>query len=105
LPLRKQRKKLIEETRAAEARRLAAEKDAQKYVIEAQAKRDAAEKEAEARKDHCRCKSKRRSYSRFIRSSGNACESRCCRKTGIVEAVVIEKKADAIKKKELLRQK
>jgi hypothetical protein len=39
---------------------LAAEKDAQKYVIEAQAKRDAAEKEAEARKIIADAKAKKK---------------------------------------------
>ncbi|MGE4512821.1 MAG: flotillin family protein [Chryseobacterium sp.] len=91
-------KKLIEETRAAEARRLAAEKDAQKYVIEAQAKRDAAEKEAEARKIIADAKAKEEatvglSEAQVLHAKADAAE-----RQGIVEAVVIEKKADAIKK-------
>lgn len=91
-------KKLIEETRAAESRRLAAEKDAQKYVIEAQAKRDAAEKEAEARKIIADAKAKEEatvglSEAQVLHAKADAAE-----RQGIVEAVVIEKKAEAVKK-------
>ncbi|WP_294217927.1 flotillin family protein [uncultured Chryseobacterium sp.] len=91
-------KKLIQETKAAEARKLAAEKDAQKYVIEAQAKRDAAEKEAEARKIIADAKAKEEatvglSEAQVLHAKADAAE-----RQGIVEAVVIEKKADAIKK-------
>ncbi|RQO39539.1 flotillin [Chryseobacterium sp. KBW03] len=91
-------KKLIEETRAAESRRLAAEKDAQKYVIEAQAKRDAAEKEAEARKIIADAKAKEEatvglSEAQVLHAKADAAE-----RQGIVEAIVIEKKADANKK-------
>ncbi|MFL9835449.1 flotillin family protein [Chryseobacterium terrae] len=91
-------KKLIQETRAAEARKLAAEKDAQKYVIEAQAKRDAAEKEAEARKIIADAKAKEEatvglSEAQVLHAKADAAE-----RQGIVEAVVIEKKADAVKK-------
>ena len=91
-------KKLIEETRAAESRRLAAEKDAQKYVIEAQAKRDAAEKEAEARKIIADAKAKEEatvglSEAQVLHAKADAAE-----RQGIVEAIVIEKKADASKK-------
>ncbi len=91
-------KKLIEETRAAEARKLAAEKDAQKYVIEAQAKRDAAEKEAEARKIIADAKAKEEatvglSEAQVLHAKADAAE-----RQGIVEAVVIEKKAEAVKK-------
>lgn len=91
-------KKLIQETKAAEARKLSAEKDAQKYVIEAQAKRDAAEKEAEARKIIADAKAKEEatvglSEAQVLHAKADAAE-----RQGIVEAVVIEKKADAIKK-------
>lgn len=91
-------KKLIGETKAAEARKLAAEKDAQKYVIEAQAKRDAAEKEAEARKIIADAKAKEEatvglSEAQVLHAKADAAE-----RQGIVEAIVIEKKADAVKK-------
>ncbi|MFC3754975.1 flotillin family protein [Chryseobacterium tructae] len=91
-------KRLIEETRAAEARKLAAEKDAQKYVIEAQAKRDAAEKEAEARKIIADAKAKEEatvglSEAQVLHAKADAAE-----RQGIVEAVVIEKKAEAVRK-------
>lgn len=91
-------KRLIEETRAAEARKLAAEKDAQKYVIEAQAKRDAAEKEAEARKIIADAKAKEEatvglSEAQVLHAKADAAE-----RQGIVEAIVIEKKAEAVKK-------
>lgn len=98
-------KKLIEETRAAESRRLAAEKDAQKYVIEAQAKRDAAEKEAEARKIIADAKAKEEatvglSEAQVLHAKADAAE-----RQGIVEAVVIEKKQMHPEKKELHRRK
>lgn len=91
-------KKLIEETRAAESRKLAAEKDAQKYVIEAQAKRDAAEKEAEARKIIADAKAKEEatvglSEAQVLHAKADAAE-----RQGIVEAIVIEKKAEAERK-------
>lgn len=91
-------KKLIQETRAAESRRLAAEKDAQKYVIEAQAKRDAAEKEADARKIIADAKAKEEatvglSEAQVLHAKADAAE-----RQGIVEAIVIEKKAEAERK-------
>lgn len=91
-------KKLIEETRAAEARKLAAEKDAQKYVIEAQAKRDAAEKEAEARKIIADAKAKEEATVGLSEAQVMHAKSDAAERQGIVEAVVIEKKADAVKK-------
>ncbi|MCD1118528.1 flotillin family protein [Chryseobacterium turcicum] len=91
-------KKLIQETRAAESRKLAAEKDAQKYVIEAQAKRDAAEKEAEARKIIADAKAKEEatvglSEAQVLHAKADAAE-----RQGIVESIVIEKKAEAERK-------
>jgi uncharacterized membrane protein YqiK len=91
-------KKLIQETRAAESRRLAAEKDAQKYVIEAQAKRDAAEKEADARKIIADAKAKEEatvglSEAQVLHAKADAAE-----RQGIVESIVIEKKAEAERK-------
>lgn len=91
-------KKLIQETRAAESRKLAAEKDAQKYVIEAQAKRDAAEKEAEARKIIADARAKEEatvglSEAQVLHAKADAAE-----RQGIVEAIVIEKKAEAERK-------
>ena len=91
-------KKLIEETRAAEARKLAAEKDAQKYVIEAQAKRDAAEKEAEARKIIADAKAKEEATVGLSEAQVMHAKAEAQERQGIVEAVVIEKKADAVKK-------
>ncbi|WP_439479661.1 flotillin family protein [Chryseobacterium aquaticum] len=91
-------KKLIQETRAAESRKLAAEKDAQKYVIEAQAKRDAAEKEADARKIIADAKAKEEatvglSEAQVLHAKADAAE-----RQGIVESIVIEKKAEAERK-------
>lgn len=91
-------KKLIQETRAAESRKLSAEKDAQKYVIEAQAKRDAAEKEAEARKIIADAKAKEEatvglSEAQVLHAKADAAE-----RQGIVESIVIEKKAEAERK-------
>jgi len=91
-------KKLIEETRAAEARKLAAEKDAQKYVIEAQAKRDAAEKEAEARKIIADARAKEEATVGLSEAQVMQAKAEAQERQGIVEAIVIEKKAEAIKK-------
>ncbi|WP_419868656.1 flotillin family protein [Chryseobacterium sp. CT-SW4] len=91
-------KKLIEETKAAEARKLAAEKDAQKYVIEAQAKRDAAEREAEARKIIADAKAKEEATVGLSEAQVMQAKADAAERQGIVEAVVIEKKADAVKK-------
>jgi len=91
-------KKLIEETRAAESRRLAAEKDAQKYVIEAQAKRDAAEKEAEARKIIADAKAKEEATVGLSEAQVMHAKADAAERQGIAEATVIEKKADANKK-------
>ncbi|UKB83891.1 flotillin family protein [Chryseobacterium sp. MEBOG06] len=91
-------KKLIEETRAAESRRLAAEKDAQKYVIEAQAKRDAAEKEAEARKIIADAKAKEEATVGLSEAQVMHAKADAAERQGIAEASVIEKKADANKK-------
>ncbi|SHE51061.1 flotillin family protein [Chryseobacterium vrystaatense] len=91
-------KMLIGETRAAEARKLAAEKDAQKYVIEAQAKRDAAEKEAEARKIIADAKAKEEATVGLSEAQVMHAKAEAAERQGIAEAVVIEKKADAVKK-------
>lgn len=91
-------KMLIGETRAAEARKLAAEKDAQKYVIEAQAKRDAAEKEAEARKIIADAKAKEEATVGLSEAQVMYAKAEAAERQGIAEAVVIEKKADAVKK-------
>ncbi|REC42364.1 flotillin family protein [Chryseobacterium pennipullorum] len=91
-------KKLIEETKAAEARKLAAEKDAQKYVIEAQAKRDAAEKEAEARKIIADAKAKEEATVGLSEAQVMHAKADAAERQGLAEAVVIEKKADAAKK-------
>jgi len=91
-------KKLIQETKAAESRKLAAEKDAQKYVIEAQAKRDAAEKEAEARKIIADAKAKEEATVGLSEAQVMQAKADVAERQGIVEAIVIEKKADAIKK-------
>lgn len=91
-------KKLIEETRAAESRRLAAEKDAQKYVIEAQAKRDAAEKEAEARKIIADAKAKEEATVGLSEAQVMHAKADAAERQGVAEATVIEKKAEANKK-------
>lgn len=91
-------KKLIQETRAAESRRQAAEKDAQKYVIEAQAKRDAAEKEAEARKIIADAQAKEEATVGLSEAQVMHAKADASERQGIVDAVVIEKKADAMKK-------
>jgi len=91
-------KKLIQETKAAESRKLAAEKDAQKYVIEAQAKRDAAEKEAEARKIIADAKAKEEATVGLSEAQVMQAKADVAERQGIVDAIVIEKKAEAIRK-------
>lgn len=93
--------RLIIETKAAEARKLAAEKDAQKYVIEAQAKRDAAEKEAEARKIIADAQAKEEATLGLSEAQVMHAKAEAHERQGIVEATIIEKKADANKKEGL----
>lgn len=88
---------LITQTRAAEARKQAAEKDAQKYVIEAQAKRDAAEKESEARKIIADAQAKEEATVGLSEAQVMHAKAEAYERQGIVEANIIEKKADALK--------
>lgn len=90
--------KLIEMTKAAESRKLAAEKDAQKYLIEAQAKRDAAEKEAEARKIIADAKAKEEATVGLSEAQVMYAKADAMEKQGMAEANVIEKKAEAAAK-------
>ncbi len=92
---------LIAQTRAAEARKLAAEKDAQKYVIEAQAKRDAAEKEADARKIIAEAKAKEEATVGLSEAQVMHAKADAMEKQGFIEANIIEKKATANKQEGL----
>lgn len=92
---------LIAQTRAAEARKLAAEKDAQKYVIEAQAKRDAAEKEADARKIIAEAKAKEEATVGLSEAQVMHAKADAIEKQGFIEANIIEKKATANKQEGL----
>ena len=88
---------LITMTRAAEARKQSAEKDAQKYVIEAQAKRDAAEKESEARKIIAEAQAKEEATVGLSEAQVMHAKADAREREGIVEANIIEKKAEANK--------
>lgn len=88
---------LITMTRAAEARKQSAEKDAQKYVIEAQAKRDAAEKEAEARKIIADAQAKEEATVGLSEAQVMHAKAEANERQGIVEANIIQKKAEAKK--------
>ncbi|MCB9202522.1 MAG: flotillin family protein [Flavobacteriales bacterium] len=88
-------KRLIQEIKAAEARKLAAEKDAEKYVIEAQAKRDAAEKEANARIIIAEAQSKEEAVVGLSEAQVMHAKADASERQGIVEASIIEKKAKA----------
>jgi uncharacterized membrane protein YqiK len=92
---------LITLTRAAEARKQSAEKDAQKYVIEAQAKRDAAEKEADARKIIAEAQAKEEATVGLSEAQVMHAKAEAMEKQGFVEANVIEKKAAANKQEGL----
>lgn len=92
---------LITQTRAAEARKLSAEKDAQKYVIEAQAKRDGAEKEAEARKIIADAHAKEEATVGLSEAQVMHAKAEAMEKQGFIEANVIEKKAAANKQEGL----
>jgi uncharacterized membrane protein YqiK len=92
---------LIAMTRAAEARKLSAEKDAQKYVIEAQAKRDAAEKEAEARKIIADAQAKEEATVGLSEAQVMHAKAEAMEKQGFIEANIIEKKAAANKQEGL----
>jgi uncharacterized membrane protein YqiK len=92
---------LITLTRAAEARKLSAEKDAQKYVIEAQAKRDAAEKEGDARKIIAEALAKEEATVGLSEAQVMHAKAEAMEKQGFVEANIIEKKAAANKQEGL----
>ncbi|MDP2162340.1 MAG: SPFH domain-containing protein [Flavobacterium sp.] len=92
---------LIAMTRAAEARKLSAEKDAQKYVIEAQAKRDAAEKEADARKIIADAQAKEEATVGLSEAQVMHAKAEAMEKQGFIEANIIEKKAAANKQEGL----
>lgn len=92
---------LIAMTRAAEARKQSAEKDAQKYVIEAQAKRDAAEKEAEARKIIADAQAKEEATIGLSEAQVMHAKAEAMEKQGFIEANIIEKKAAANKQEGL----
>lgn len=92
---------LIAMTRAAEARKQSAEKDAQKYVIEAQAKRDAAEKEAEARKIIADAQAKEEATVGLSEAQVMHAKAEAMEKQGFIEANIIEKKAAANKQEGL----
>lgn len=92
---------LIAMTRAAEARKQSAEKDAQKYVIEAQAKRDAAEKEADARKIIADAQAKEEATVGLSEAQVMHAKAEAMEKQGFIEANIIEKKAAANKQEGL----
>lgn len=92
---------LIAMTRAAEARKQSAEKDAQKYVIEAQAKRDAAEKEADARKIIAEAQAKEEATVGLSEAQVMHAKAEAMEKQGFIEANIIEKKAAANKQEGL----
>ena len=101
---------LITLTRAAEARKQSAEKDAQKYVIEAQAKRDAAEKEGDARKIIAEAVAKEEATVGLSEAQVMHAKAEAMEKQGFVEANIIEKKANANKQEglaqaEVIREK
>ncbi|WKV12018.1 flotillin family protein [Marivirga harenae] len=92
---------LIEDVKAAEAREKSAKFDAQKVLIEAGAKKDAADMEAEARKIIADAKAKEEATIGMSEAQVMHAKADANERQGTVDAVVIEKIAEAKRKQGL----
>ncbi|PTB92105.1 flotillin, partial [Marivirga lumbricoides] len=92
---------LIEDVKAAEAREKAAKFDAQKVIIEAGAKKDAADKEAEARKIIADAKAKEEATIGMSEAQVMHAKADASERQGMVDAIIIEKIAEAKRKEGL----
>lgn len=86
---------VIQQTKIAEAERLAAEIQAQKLLIDAEAEKNAAEKEAEARKIKAEAKAAEEATIGLSEAQVIEAKAKAKEQEGTLEAVVIEKKAVA----------
>ncbi|GAA5028430.1 flotillin family protein [Marivirga lumbricoides] len=92
---------LIEDVKAAEAREKSAKFDAQKVIIEAGAKKDAADKEAEARKIIADAKAKEEATIGMSEAQVMHAKADASERQGMVDAIIIEKIAEAKRKEGL----
>ena len=86
---------IIEETKKAEADRLAAEIQAQTILIEAEAQKNASEKEAEARKIKAEAKAAEEATIGLSEAQVIEAKAKAREQEGLIEATIIEKKASA----------
>lgn len=86
---------VIELSKTAEAEKLAAEIQAQKLFIDAEAEKNAAEKEAEARKIRAEAKAAEEATIGLSEAQVTEAKAKAKEYEGSLEAVVIEKKAEA----------
>jgi uncharacterized membrane protein YqiK len=92
---------LIEDVKAAESREKSAKFDAQKVLIEAGAKKDAADMEAEARKTIADAKAKEEATIGMSEAQVMHAKADANERQGTVDAIVIEKLAEAKRKQGL----
>ncbi len=92
---------LIEDVMAAESREKAAKFDAQKVIIEAGAKKDAADMEADARKIIAEAKAKEEATVGMSEAQVMHAKADAMERQGTVDAIVIEKIAEAKRKEGL----
>ncbi len=83
---------IISTTKKAEAEKLAAEVNAQKMIIDAQAKKEAASKEAEARKINAEAKAAEEATIGLAEAQVIGAKAEAKERDGSVEAVVLERK-------------
>lgn len=86
---------VIEQTKLAEAERLAAEIQAKKILIDAEAKKNAASREADARKIQAEAKAAEEATIGLSEAQVIEAKAKAKEREGTLEAVVIEKKAMA----------
>jgi hypothetical protein len=86
---------IIEYTKSAEAERLAAEIQAQKMLIDAEAQKNASEKEAEARKIKAEAKAAEEATIGLSEAQVIEAKAKAREQEGLIEAAILEKKAVA----------
>ncbi|WP_236138859.1 flotillin family protein [Mongoliitalea daihaiensis] len=92
---------LIEEVKAAESKEKSAKHEAAKIIIEANARKDAADKEAEARKIIAEAKAKEEATIGMSEAQVMHAKADALERQGMVDAVIIEKVAEAKRKEGL----
>ncbi|MCH8554651.1 MAG: flotillin family protein, partial [Schleiferiaceae bacterium] len=102
--------RLIEEVKDAESKEKSAHHQAQKIIIEANARKEAADREAEARKIIAEAKAKEEATLGMSEAQVMHAKADAAERQGFVEANVIEKKAAALRKEglveaEIIREK